>query len=113
MNKLVTLNTKTPVVFNVEKVKLNKLPRHFSDEDRENKLMSIDGKKVKVMINRDRTQYVAFSLEEPTKDNPKFVQHYYVRDHKFFDANEVATYVKPKAEAKPAAAEEAKSEPTK
>lgn len=112
MNKLVTIDNKeNPVVYNVEKVKLNKLPRHFGDEDRENKQMTIDGKKVKVMINRERTQYVAFSLNEPTKDNPKFIQHYYVRDHKFFDANEVKTYIKPKAETKPA--EEVKAEESK
>lgn len=109
MNKLVTLNTDNPIVYNVEKVKLNKLPRHFGDEDRENKLMSIDGKKVKVMINRERTQYVAFSLNEPKPDNPKFIQHYYVRDHKFFDNDVVKTYVKPT----PTPKVEEKSEETK
>ena len=109
MNKLI--DKKAGVVFNVEKVKLNKLPRHFGDADRENKLMSIDGKKVKVMINRDRTQYVAFSLVEPTKENPQFVQHYYVRDHKFFDSDVVNTYVKPKPEAKAEVKSETVSEP--
>lgn len=98
MNKLVTIdNVNDPKVYNVEKVKLNKLPRHFNDEDRENKTMLINGKEVKVMINRERTQYVAFSIAEPTKDNPKFVQHYYVRDHSFFDNDKVKTYTKPVA----------------
>lgn len=97
-NKLSAVGATPARVYNVEKVKLNKLPRHFNDEDRENKMMSIDGRQIKVMINRDRTQYVAFSIVRPTKDNPNFVQHYYVRDHRFFSEDDVVTYIKPKAE---------------
>ena len=86
------------VTFNVEKVKANKAPRHFFDADRESKDMTINGKKVRVAINRDRTQYVLFQVVEPKPDNPKFIQSYYVRDHKFFDSTEVKSYVKPAAD---------------
>lgn len=92
MNKIQNENG---TVYNVEKVKSNKAPRHFFDAERENKVMKINGKDIKVMINRDRTQYVLFQMVEPKPDNPNFIQSYYVRDHKFFDSNEVKTYVKP------------------
>lgn len=95
MNKLVN---ESGVVYNVEKVKANKAPRHFFDADRESKDMLINGKKVRVAINRERTQYVLFQLVEPKSDNPKFVQSYYVRDHKFFDNDSVKSYVKPTPE---------------
>jgi hypothetical protein len=84
------------VVYNVEKVKANKAPRHFFDSDRESKDMLINGKTTRVAINRDRTQYVLFQVVEPKSDNPTFVQSYYVRDHKFFDStSEAKNFVKP------------------
>ena len=97
LNKIVDENN---VVYNVEKVRHNKLPRHFFDSDRENKQMIINGKKVKVMINRERTQYVGFQMTETKSDGTEFVQNYYVRDHKFFDnANKLNTVVKAQPEA--------------
>ncbi|MGB4825049.1 MAG: hypothetical protein WBP82_09125 [Leuconostoc mesenteroides] len=86
MNKL--KSNKSATIFNVEKVKNNKLPAHFlSAESRD---ITIDGQKTKVMINRDRSQYVAFQIDG---------QAYYIRDHKFFDTKEsFESYVKPKSE---------------
>lgn len=75
-------------IYNVEKVRHNKLPRHFFDAERENKTMTINGKKVKVMINRERTQYVGFQMQESKSDGTEYTQSYYVRDHKFFDDND-------------------------
>lgn len=95
---------KSNTTFNVEKVKLNKLPRHFNDADRETHMISINGKKVAVKINRERTQYVAFSLEEVNSEGVTYTQHYYVRDHKFVDNAAYKSLVK----AKPEVAEEAK-----
>lgn len=90
------LVSESGVVYNVEKVKANKAPRHFFDADRESKVMLINDKETRVAINRDRTQYVLFQVVEPKSDNPAFVQSYYVRDHKFFDStNEAKSYVKP------------------
>lgn len=86
-------------VYNVEKVKSNKAPRHFFDADREHKMMLINGKETRVAINRDRTQYVLFQVVEPKADNPAFVQSYYVRDHKFFDeTSEAKNFVKPSSQ---------------
>ena len=91
-------------VYNVEKVKSNKAPRHFFDAEREHKTMLINGKETRVAINRDRTQYVLFQVVEPKADNPNFVQSYYVRDHKFFDeSSEASNYKKPSAEGQPPA----------
>ncbi len=99
MNKLSVVGSTPAVIFNVEKVKLNKLPRRFELEGdhRKVKQMTINGKKVNVMIRPDETEYVAFSLTEKTKDNIDFVQHYYVRNHKFFEYDKVVTYTKPVA----------------
>lgn len=91
---LTKLINESNVVYNVEKVKLNKMPRHFFDADRENKTMSINGKKVKVMINRERTQYVGFQMVERDSDGNEYTQSYYVRDHKFFDNDKVKSVVK-------------------
>lgn len=86
MNKI--KSTKSNEIFNVEKVKNNKLPVHFLSSESRN--MSIDGQKVKVMINRERSQYVAFQIDG---------QSYYVRNHKFFDSTEkFESYVKPVSE---------------
>lgn len=101
------------VVFNVEKVKANKAPRHFFDADRESKDMLINGKKTRVAINRDRTQYVLFQVVEPKPDNPQFIQSYYVRDHKFFDNDKVKSYVKPSPEQQAAEAVKQTAEPAK
>lgn len=84
--------------FTVEKVKLNKAPRHFFLEDAQNKTMAINGKKVKVMMRPERTQYVLFQLSEKNDKGEDFVQSYYVRDHKFFEADKVKTFVKVKKE---------------
>ena len=93
------LTNEAGVVYNVEQVRHNKLPRHFFDTDRENKLMSINGKKVKVMINRERTQYVGFQLQEKKSDGTEYTQSYYVRDHSFFDNDKLISVVKSQPEA--------------
>lgn len=86
MNKIKTVKSGT--IFNVEKVKNNKIPTHFFSAEKTTKV--IDGEKVEVMINRERSQYVAFVIG---------TQSYYVRDHKFFDTNEkFESYEKPKSE---------------
>jgi hypothetical protein len=93
------LQNELGTVYNVEKVKSNKAPRHFFDAEREAKLMVINGKETRVAINRDRTQYVLFQVVEPKADNPTFVQSYYVRDHKFFDeTSEAKNFVKPSSQ---------------
>jgi hypothetical protein len=83
LNKIIDVTSNK--TYNVEKVKLNKLPRHFEDVDRENKIISVNGKKVKLLINRERTQYVAFSMRESNDKGVEYTQNYYVRDHSFFD----------------------------
>lgn len=86
MNKL--KDTKTGNIFNVEKVKNNSIPLHFF-LSKDVKVMLIDGEKVTVMRNTERTQYVAFKIGE---------QCYYVRDHKFLEVKECETFIKPKVE---------------
>ena len=96
MNKLI--NTTATATYNVEKVKLNKLPRRFELEGdhRKVKFMSINGQKVKVTIRPEETQYVAFSLTEKNDKGVEFTQHYYVRDHSFFNESAVKTLSKVK-----------------
>lgn len=84
MNKV--LNTKSNTLFNVEKVKNNSIPKHFFTAEK--KSVKIDGQKVEVMMNKERTQYVAFQIGD---------QAYYVRDHAFFEGG---TYVEVKKPSK-------------
>jgi hypothetical protein len=80
------IDPKTNMLFNVEKVKNNSVPKHFYSAEK--KTMTVAGHKVTVMMNKERTQYVAFEIGE---------QAYYVRDHAFFDGstyNEVKKAVK-------------------
>ena len=86
MNKVI--NTKSTVIYNVEKVKNNSIPKHFFSAEK--KTIVIDGAKVEVMMNKERTQYVAFQIGD---------QAYYVRNHNFFTdpANKYAEVKKPAA----------------
>ena len=76
------IDKKSNVIYNVEKVKNNSIPKHFFSSDK--KKVTIDGTKVEVMMNKERTQYIAFQIGD---------QAYYVRDHKFFEGS---TYVEVK-----------------
>jgi len=80
--------TKSNTIFNVEKVKNNSIPLHFF-LSKDVKVMLINGEKITVMRNADRTQYVAFQIGE---------QAYYVRDHKFLEVDKCESYSKPKVE---------------
>jgi hypothetical protein len=71
MNKII--DPKTNVVYNVEKVKNNSIPKHFFSAEK--KQITIGNNKVEIMMNKDRTQYVAFQIGD---------QAYYVRNHSFF-----------------------------
>ena len=82
MNKV--LNTKSNTIFSVEKVKNNSIPKHFLTAEKRN--VKIGDMKVEVMINRERTQYVAFQVGD---------QAYYVRDHSFFDGDKYVEVMKP------------------
>lgn len=86
MNKVI--DPKSNTIFNVEKVKNNSIPKHFFTSEK--KTVKINGQKVEVMMNRERTQYVAFQIGD---------QAYYVRNHNFFDNgdtyNEVVKPTKP------------------
>lgn len=84
MNKIV--NKSTNVIFNVEKVKNNSIPKHFFSAAK--KVVKINGNKVEIMMNAERTQYVAFQIED---------QAYYVRDHSFFEGSTYVEVVKPTA----------------
>jgi len=84
MNKV--LNTKTNTLFNVEKVKNNSIPKHFFTAEKRN--VKIGDLKVEVMMNKERTQYVAFQIGD---------QSYYVRDHSFFEGDKYVEVVKPSA----------------
>lgn len=77
MNKVI--NVKSNVLFNVEKVKNNSIPKHFFSAEKTS--IKIDGMKVEVMRNKERTQYVAFQIGD---------QSYYVRDHSFFEGAKYA-----------------------
>lgn len=90
------IDPKRNKTFNVEKVKLNKAPRHFFDEDITVKKMTIDGQPLDVRMRKERTQYVLFQRQEGEGDKA-FTQSYYVRDHDFFASDEVVKYVKPAA----------------
>ena len=78
------LNTKTNTLFNVEKVKNNSIPKHFFSSEKRN--IKIGNMKVEVMMNKERTQYIAFQIED---------QAYYVRDHSFFEGDKYVEVVKP------------------
>lgn len=82
MNKLI--NKVSNTLFNVEKVKNNSIPKHFFTAEK--KSVKIDGQKVEVMMNKERTQYVAFQIGD---------QAYYVRDHAFFEGNSYVEVKKP------------------
>lgn len=82
MNKV--LNTKSNTLFNVEKVKNNSIPKHFFTAEK--KSIKIGDLKVEVMMNKERTQYVAFQIGD---------QAYYVRDHAFFEGDKYVEVVKP------------------
>jgi len=88
MNKVI--NPKSNTIFNVEKVKNNSIPKHFFAAQKKN--IKINGEKVEVMMNPERTQYVAFQIGD---------QAYYVRNHNFFtegsEYNEVVKPTKPEA----------------
>lgn len=74
MNKVI--DPKTNVIFNVEKVKNNSIPKHFFSSEK--KTIMVGSLKVEVMMNKERTQYVAFQIDD---------QAYYVRNHTFFEGN--------------------------
>lgn len=74
MNKVI--DPKSNTIFNVEKVKNNSIPKHFFTAEK--KSVTINGEKVEVMMNKERTQYVAFQIGD---------QCYYVRNHTFFEGN--------------------------
>lgn len=82
MNKII--NKTSNVIFNVEKVKNNSIPKHFFSAEK--KSIKIDGVKVEVMMNKEKTQYVAFQIEN---------QAYYVRDHSFFEGVNYVEVKKP------------------
>lgn len=91
MNKVIC--TKSNVLFNVEKVKNNSIPKHFFTAKK--RTIKIGDLKVEVMMNADRTQYVAFAVVESDVDGQPFTQAYYVRDHAFFEGNTYAEVKKP------------------
>ncbi|MGB4825054.1 MAG: hypothetical protein WBP82_09150 [Leuconostoc mesenteroides] len=82
----------TGAIFNVEKIKNNKIPSHFFASP-DFKTIEINGQKFKAMRNVTHTEYVAFQIDG---------QAYYVRSHKFIDQVKYTTYEKPKADKKPA-----------
>ncbi len=84
--------------FYVEKAKGNTVPKHFMAEDNpDKKEVTINGEKVMIGRNKERSEYVAF--QTGTGDAQ---QSYYVRDHAFMDSgNEFVTYERPKPEPKP------------
>lgn len=84
MNKVI--NKTSNVIFNVEKVKNNSIPKHFFSAEK--KSIKIDGTKVDIMMNKERTQYVAFQIGD---------QAYYVRDHSFFEGANYVEVIKPSA----------------
>lgn len=87
MNKII--NPKSNIIFNVEKVKNNSIPKHFFSSEK--KSIKINGDKVEIMMNKERTQYVAFQIED---------QAYYVRNHSFFtDGDNYVEVKKPTAPA--------------
>lgn len=86
MNKVI--DPKSNIIFNVEKVKNNLIPKHFFLAEK--KLIKINGAKVEVMMNKERTQYVAFVIGD---------QSYYVRNHSFFAGDNYVEVVKPVAPA--------------
>jgi hypothetical protein len=87
INKVI--DPKTNVVYNVEKVKNNSIPKHFFSAEK--KSIEIAGHKVEVMMNKERTQYVAFAIGD---------QSYYVRNHNFFEGAKYVEVVKPTPAAK-------------
>ena len=82
--KLVNKNNEK---FTVEMVKGQKIPSHFFAAEKAT--IKIDDVKVDVYRNKERTEYVAFEMNEIK---------YYVRDHNFFDQKSVTTFVKPVTE---------------
>ena len=52
----------------------------------EKRKIKIDGQSVEVMMNKERTQYVAFQIGD---------QAYYVRNHAFFDGDKYSEVKKP------------------
>lgn len=86
INKVI--DPKSNTMFNVEKVKNNSIPKHFFGAEK--KTIEVAGNKVEVMMNKERTQYVAFQIGD---------QAYYVRNHSFFNGDKYVEVVKP---AKPA-----------
>ena len=93
--------------FYVEKAKGNTIPKHFtSEENKDQKEMIINGAKVMVSRNKERSEYVAFKTGEG-----ETAQAYYIRDHSFLEAGpEFVTYEKPKAPPKPPKEKKAKAE---
>lgn len=87
MNKVI--NPKSNEIFNVEKVKNNSIPKHFFSAAK--KQITIGDRKVEVMMNAERTQYVAFQIDD---------QAYYVRNHNFFEGSKYVEVKKAEA-AKP------------
>lgn len=79
--------------FYVEKCKNNSIPKHFmADENKDKKTLTINGVKVTVARNKERSEYTAFCTGDgETKEC------FYVRNHAFLDhATEFVTYDKPK-----------------
>lgn len=87
INKVI--DPKTNVVYNVEKVKNNAIPKHFASAEK--KTIEVAGVKTEVMMNKERTQYVAFQIGD---------QAYYVRNHNFFEGTKYNEVVKPTPTAK-------------
>lgn len=83
MNKLNVTNS--TVVFNVEKIKNQKVPDHFF-ASKDAKSINVNGVKVKFMRNAERTQYVAFEIDEVK---------YYIRDHSVMNHKSLQTFIKP------------------
>jgi hypothetical protein len=87
--------------FYVEKCKGNTIPKHFMAEDnKDKKVLTINGDKVTVARNKERSEYCAFCT-----GTAEAQQCFYVRDHTFIDhATNYVTFekpVKPKPEPKP------------
>lgn len=84
--------------FYVEKCKGNTIPKHFmAEENKDKKVINIDGKDITVARNKERSEYCAFCT-----GTAETQQCFYVRDHSFLDNSKVyVTYVKPVKE-KPA-----------
>ena len=92
--------------FYVEKCKGNTIPKHFmAEENKDKKVLKINGADVTVARNKERSEYCAFC----TGDG-ETAECFYVRNHAFLDhSKEYVTFVKPAKPVKPKKTEEEKA----